>query len=254
MVTVIRSPIDSDVDIIHSTFEDNPFLDKDYIDILQDLIKQDANYYRIYALGEWGLLTNRIYNNYTVIPELPDLQGGKWAYGLDFGLVNPSAIAKVHLLNDRIYVEERLFKSGLTNADIIEHFSHEERGDIYGDPSAKQMLAEIRQAGYACYEGHKGVKDGIDLCQRQQIYIPESSSNLIREIGSYHWKKDRDGHTIGEPVKFNDHLVDAMRYAIFGLVERYGFPTRRPGIGGPIESLTFKKDKILKIGKFEIRG
>ncbi len=85
----IRASKEKDVEVIHSTFLDNPFLDQGYIDLLTDLIHQDENYYRIYALGEWGLLTERIYTNYSVIPELPDLQGGKWAYGLDFGLVNP---------------------------------------------------------------------------------------------------------------------------------------------------------------------
>ncbi len=220
---------ESGVELIHSTFEDNPFLSKDYIQTIKDLINQDANFYKIYALGEWGLLQRRIYINYKVIPELPDMSEAKWAYGLDFGLVNPSAIGKVYLLNGQFYLEERLYKSGLTNKDIIEKFSHEERGDIYGDPSAKQMIAEITQAGYNAYEAHKDVKDGIDLCQRQTLLIPESSVHLIKEIQSYQWKEDKDGNVLTEPIKFNDHLMDAMRYAIYGITERYGFATASPG-------------------------
>ena len=224
---------EADVEVIHSTFEDNPFLSREYVQTIKDLIHQDANFYKIYALGEWGLLQRRIYTNYKVIPELPDMKEAKWCYGLDFGLVNPSAIIKVYWLGDKFYLEERLYKSGLTNKDIIEFYTHEDKGDIYADPTAKQMIEEIFRAGLNIYEAHKDVKDGIDLCQRQTLYIPESSANLIKEIQSYQWKEDKDGRVLAEPVKFNDHLMDTMRYAIFGMTERFGFATARPGGNRP---------------------
>jgi len=231
---------ESDVEVIHSTFEDNPFLDNAYIKTIQDLIYQDENFYKIYALGEWGLLQRRIYTNYKVIPVLPDMTEAKWCYGLDFGLVNPSAIIKVYWLGDKFYLEERLYKSGLTNKDIIEFLTHEERGDIYADPSAKQMIEEIHRAGFNAYEAHKDVKDGIDLCQRQTLNIPESSVNLIKEIQSYQWREDKDGNVLSEPIKFNDHLMDAMRYAIYGMTERFGFATARPGKGPVSKHSSFR--------------
>ena len=234
---------ETDVEVIKSTFKDNPYLSQDYITMLVDLINQDENSYRVYVLGEWGLLEGKIYSNYKVIPELPVMSGAKWAYGLDFGLVNPSVIIKVYLLGDKIYLEERLWQTGMTNADIIEFLSHEERGDIYGDPSAKQMIAEIQRAGYNAFEGHKGVKEGIDLCQRQTIYVPQASTHLNTELQNYHWKKDKDAtgedSFLSEPVKYNDHCVDAMRYAIWGITSRYGFPTQRPRPTEAIKSLNF---------------
>ena len=225
-----RLASEPDVEFIHSTFLDNPFLSKDYIKTITDLIHQDENFYKIYALGEWGLLQRRIYTNYKVIPSLPDMSEAKWCYGLDFGLVNPSALIKIYQLGNQFYLEERLYRSNLTNADIIEFLSHEEKGDIYADPSALQMIEEIFRAGYNAYEAHKGVLEGIDLCQRQTLSIPESSVNLIKEIQSYQWKEDKNGNVISEPIKFNDHLVDAMRYAIYGMTERYGFATASPNL------------------------
>ncbi len=242
---------ESDVEVIKSTFQDNPYLSKDYIDLLTDLINQDENSYRVYVLGEWGLLEGKIYSNYKVIPELPIMSGSKWAYGLDFGLVNPTAIVKVYLLNDKFYLEERLYQTGLTNANIIDFFSHEERGDIYADPTEKQMIAEIQRAGYSAFEGNKKVKEGIDLCQRQTIFVPQSSTHLITELQNYHWMKDKNAtgeeSFIPEPVKYNDHLVDAMRYAIWGITSRFGFATARPRSTEPIKSLTFgeERNKIL---------
>lgn len=248
-----KAIFESDVEVIKSTFNDNPYLSQGYKDLLLDLINQDENAYRVYVLGEWGLLEGKIYSNYKVIPELPDMTGAKWAYGLDFGLVAPSALVKVYLLNDKFYLEERLYQSGLTNSDIIEKLSHEERGDIYADPSAKQMIAEIQRAGYNAYEGIKGVKESIDLCKRQTLLVPQSSSHIITEIQNYHWKKDKSSIDseifLPEPVKFNDHAADAWRYAIWGITSRFGFATARPRSTEPISSLTLpdrtQKNKIL---------
>src|SRR3990172_700956 len=76
---------ETDVTLIHSTYLDNPYLSPVYKKMLTDLINQDEQSYRVYVLGEWGLLEGKIYTNYEVIPELPNLSGAKFAYGLDFG-------------------------------------------------------------------------------------------------------------------------------------------------------------------------
>jgi len=230
-----------DVEVIHSTFEDNPYLTTQYTDQLKAALAYDENSYKVYTLGEWGALDHLIYKNYKVIAELPDMTGAKWCYGLDFGFVHPSALVKIYLLGQQIYAEERLWKSGITNSDIIEFLSHEQRGDIYGDPSSKMMVEEVAKAGYSAYLGHKGVKESIDLCQRQTILIPAESVHLIKEIRGYQWRVAKDGTVLDEPVKFNDDAVDAMRYGIYGLVSRYGFPTQRPNSMEPIKTLHFNR-------------
>ena len=236
-----RAAHEEDVEVIKSNFMDNPYLDDSYKKVLTDLINQDENFYRIYALGEWGMVQRRIYTNFTVVPALPQMKNAHWAYGLDFGQVNPSCIIRAINHDDKFYIEECLYESGLTNSDLIEAFSHLERGDIYGDPSAKMMITEIRRAGYSAHEGHKGVKESIDLCQRQTLYVPESSTNLIKELQSYQWRADKDGNILSEPIKYNDHAVDAMRYAVWGITERFGFATQRPRSTEPIKSLSFGK-------------
>jgi len=247
MVTTYRSPVDPDVEIIHSTFEDNPFLGEDYVKSLQNLAVQDENFYNIYTLGNWGRLEGKIYTNYEILPELPKLDDAKFAYGLDFGDII-STLVKVYLWNDKFYLEERFYKTGWTNADIIEALSHEARGDIYGDPTSKQAIKEIVQAGYNAFEGIKDVKASLDLCRRQRLFIPQASVNLIKEIQNYHRKKNplatgSEDAFLDEPVKYRDHACDAMRYAIWGITSRYGWATQRPRPMGAIKALSFG-DKI----------
>ena len=50
--------------INNSTHLDNVFLDEVYRNEIKNLINEDENYYRIYALGEWGILENLIYTSW----------------------------------------------------------------------------------------------------------------------------------------------------------------------------------------------
>lgn len=218
---------EADVAVIHSTYLDNPFLDADYIKILKQLIYEDENYYKIYTLGEWGLLEERIYSNYRIVDAFPS-ERQAMAYGLDFGFVNPSVIVKIAICNREVFIEERLYQAGLTNSDLIEFLSHEERADIYADPTELQMIEEISRAGHNVYPANKDVKLGIDLCKRQALNITKESINGITEIRGYRYKKDKGGNVLEEPVKYNDHFMDAMRYGIYGLVDRFGFATANP--------------------------
>lgn len=253
MAVVTRSKVDPEVEIVHSVYTDNPFLDADYKKVLEDLIRQDEGFYRVYVLGLWGRLEGKIYTNYVLISEMPQIEKGKvhFAYGLDFGDVC-STLVKVTLLQDKFYLEEQFYKAGWTNADIIEFLSHVPRGDIYGDPTSKQAIKEICQAGYSAFEGIKGVKESIDLCRRQTLYITQESVNLIKEIQGYHRKKNplatgTEDAFLDEPVKFKDHTCDAFRYAIWGITSRFGFATARPRNSEPIKSLTFAGDERNKV-------
>ncbi len=47
-----------DACIIHSTYKDNPYLTDEDREQIEQLRLYDNNQYRVYALGEWGVLTN----------------------------------------------------------------------------------------------------------------------------------------------------------------------------------------------------
>ncbi len=222
---------EDDVELIHSNYKDNPFLDRDYVQMLESLVKVDENAYRVYTLGLWGRLEDLIYKNWDEADEVPE--GGVWAYGLDFGYVHPSALIKVTLAEGEIYLEEKIYETGITVKDIIERLSHMDKGDIYADASAKQSIAEINGAGHRCYEAIKDVKHSIDLCKRQVFHVLKNSPHLPQELRGYHWKRDKNGELEDKPVKYKDDACDAFRYGVYGLVTRYGFATAEPNSEGP---------------------
>lgn len=207
---------DNDLAIHRSTYKDNPFLACEYIREIEDLINQDMNYYRVYALGEWGVLENIIYMNYDIIKQVPG-NPDDVIYGVDFGFNNPSTIVKIVIKDNEYYIEEKLYESGLTNSQLIQHMNTlvDNGCLIYADSAEPARIEEICNNGFVCMPAEKDVQDGIDFCKRHHLHISEQSPNLIKELQGYKWKEDKDGNVLDEPVKFNDHLMDAMRYALY---------------------------------------
>jgi len=235
-----------DVEVIHSTIDDNPFADPEYVKDLKKMAGEDENYYRIYVLGEWGRLENLIFTNYKLVDALPD-KWDAWCYGLDFGYTHPTALVKIVMSDRKLYWDECLCQSKLTNSDLIERLSHFSRADIYADSAEPQRIKEISNAGYIIHNANKDVKLGLDVCRRQTIHITKGSINILKQIRGYHRKKDGNGGLLDEPFKLEDDTMDAARYGVMGITERFGFATARPRPTEPIKSLTFEEKDSNKV-------
>ncbi len=225
---------------IVSTYKLNPFLSKDYVKTIEALEYQDANYFRIFAKGEWGRLENIIFSNWITVPEMPV---GEEIYGLDFGYTNPSSLIRLKVDGLEAGVECLLHQPGLTNSDLIVQmnriFTPEQKSScpIYADSAEPQRIQEIKDAGFWILPADKSVQDGIDYCRRHKLKIKEDSDQILKEIKGYSYRTDKNGKVLEEPVKFNDHCVDAMRY---GLYTHYLTMTKSiPGI----KVLDFKDSK-----------
>ena len=208
--------INDDAEFYVTTYLDNPFLPSELIKVIEDLKNVDENYWKVYGLGERGQSTETIYTHWKYCEQLPGK--GEVIYGQDFGFNNPSALIKVELWEDALYCEEVLYQTKLTTNDLIDEYKilgiH--RSDmIYCDSAEPKTIEEMRRAGYNVWEADKDVLEGIRSVKGKRIFVTKNSPNLIKEMKNYKWKVDKTGKVLDEPVKFNDHLMDAMRYAWF---------------------------------------
>jgi len=88
---------------------------------------------------------------------------------------------------------------------------------IVVDSEEPALISELRRAGFNALPAVKGpnsVYSGILLCKRFDWNITKDSTNIITEIQSYIWKENKEGKLLDEPVKIDDHAMDAIRYAI----------------------------------------
>lgn len=204
--------------IVKSTYKDNKFIDPEYVKVLEDLKNQDETYYKIYALGEWGVLGNLVFTNY-VVEDMPtdESRYSSIFYGLDFGYNDPSVLLKVAIHDNEIYILDEIYERHLTNTQLIELCKEKvnKRYIIIADSAEPDRIEEFKKAGFRiqpCTKGNDSVKFGIDWLKRHKIHINSCCVNTIKEIQTYKYKENKDGNVLDEPVDFNNHAMDALRY------------------------------------------
>jgi phage terminase large subunit len=198
---------------IHSTYKNNlGNLPKEVVEEIEGLQNADHN------LGLRGSSEHTIYTHWHLCESLPG-RGEVW-YGLDFGFKNPTSLVKIELFEGIIYAEEILYQSGLTTNDLIDELRILGLGrsvEIFADCAEPKTIEEISRAGFNVKESDKDVREGIRMVAGHPLRITQGSANVIKEIKNYKWKLDKDDRVVSpeQPVKFNDHAMDAIRYAVF---------------------------------------
>jgi phage terminase large subunit len=198
-----------------TTYLDNAFIDEEYKVKMEQLKDQDENLYNIYALGNWGVpLKGLIYKEWKIYSRKPK---GDVVYGLDFGYNAPSGLVKITFDDEQIYVEELLYESGLTTYQLVDRLKEFELKDdpIYCDAAAPDKIEELYNSGFNAQPADKNVTEGIEKVKSMPLFIHEHSENLKKELQTYKWAQDKSGILLDKPLKYNDHLLDAMRYAVY---------------------------------------
>jgi hypothetical protein len=122
--------------------------------------------------------------------------------------------------NRALYLTELLYQTGMTNAQLKEKLKllipeeHRQR-EIYADSAEPARIEEINLEGFNIHKSDKSVDDGIDCVNRFKLYSTNESPNVNSEMEGYKRKVDRAGKVLEEPVKFNDHCPNAVRYAAY---------------------------------------
>lgn len=187
------------------------------------------NWCRVYIDGEIGNLEGVVFPNWEQVKSLPyeeDEEGNRTrtakyvGTGLDFGFTNdPTAIVDIFYQDEKYYLVEKCYRTGLTNQDIAK-ILHEDKNDIgerfvIADSAEPKSIKEIGQAGIEIKGASKGadsVKYGINLILEIDFCVTDASRNVIDELRKYRYEVDRDGNSTNKPIDYFNHAMDAFRY------------------------------------------
>lgn len=172
-----------------------------------------ANKWKVYGLGQVGNLDGVIFDNWSVIDNIPD--GARLiGLGLDFGYSNdPTAIVEVYKYNDKRIVNEICYRTGMVNSDIAKILPRDTY--VYADSAEPKSIEEIRRFGIDIMPVKKGADSimyGITTMQTQQYLVTKSSKNILNEFHKYIWDKDKNNNALNKPVDKYNHAMDALRY------------------------------------------
>ena len=100
------------------------------------------------------------------------------------------------------------------------------------DSAEPKSIADLRRYGVSALPARKGpdsLMHGVQWLRAQEIVVDPRCRNLIRELTLYQWQRDREGNTLRQPRDRDNHLIDALRYALEGEMEaRYAQAHQRP--------------------------
>lgn len=207
------------VAFFRTTYRDNPALSAEQIAAIEAYQVNDPQKWRIYGLGERVTPEELIYPSATTCT----LAGqGEVVFGIDFGSTSPTAIVRVTRHDRTLYIEEMAYERNMsTEAMVALVKSFAGKHLVYCDAAEPDRIRALNDSGVQAYAANKDVQAGISYVQGfklKAVVNTETNAgiNLHKEIDSYSWRRNRNtGHLLDEPVKSDDHLMDAMRYAVF---------------------------------------
>ena len=223
---------DEDADFIILTYKDNQGLDEGIVkQIEKNRLKAKtsaywANWWTVYGEGKIGQLQGAVFTNYKIIDSIPD-EARLIGIGLDFGYSNdPTAVIGVYKYNEYRILDEIKYQTGMLNSDISKILPKDV--PIYADSAEPKSIADIQRYGKiikGVTKGKDSINYGIDVMQRQSYMVTSKSTNLIKELRSYCWDKDKTGKQLNKPVDNYNHALDAVRYhemETLGLNKNFG--------------------------------
>lgn len=210
---------DEDSELLKLTYKDNEALSDSIIKEIEKAREKAktsdywANWWQVYGLGNVGSLDGVVFDNWKTIDKLPS-EARLIGIGLDFGYTNdPTAIVEVYKYNDVRILNEVCYRTGMVNNDISNTLPRSVK--VYADSAEPKSIEEIRRTGVYILPVKKGrdsIMFGISTMQSQNYLVTSNSLNLIKELRSYTWDKDKSGNKLNKPIDKFNHAIDAVRY------------------------------------------
>ena len=210
---------------VHSTYKDNPFLNAEYIQQLEELYVRNPAKARVFCDGEWGVdaeglvITNWSKEEFDAM-ELA-AAGLEHRAGIDLGWVDKTAIidSLYDAANKTIYVFNEFYKSGCQLSDIAFALGEMnlKKTKIFVDSAEPRSIQFFRNEGFntvPCSKGKDSVKAGLMFLQDCRIIVHPKCQNFITELENFSYIKSKQtGEWTEETTHEWSHAIDACRYA-----------------------------------------
>lgn len=220
-----------DCAFIRTTYKDNPHLTAHQLSDIEDMRINDPDRYRIYGMGERGLIRGQIYSNWI---EIDNRQFPKDAniLAVDFGYSSdPCAIVKAKIDGRALYAKEEVYRTGMGNIDVgiaLFFAGYTDKFTLIADSAEPKSIGELRNGwdltddyvaeraadlGYefesreqfqrlqhrlrngfivhGAVKGPDSVRMGIQKLQQYSVMATRGSGNLWKEYPKYKWKEDK---------------------------------------------------------------
>lgn len=232
----------ADRHFIRTASDDNPYLPQAYLD---DLAALPEDMQAIYRRGEFGTLDGACFKSFDPTYHVQRFGVDEtWRVfrAVDFGFASPFCCLWAGLDREgTIWIFDEVYEAEVTVADWVPRLKARDYQieGTFADPENpgdkadfEQMLGERwKTADNDVWEGVKELIQRFIVRKGQapRLVIHERCRNLIREVSSLQWDRDRFGNVNRQrPKKGNDHACDCLRYVAMGIRAHTGASPYRP--------------------------
>lgn len=227
--TFFRGQESPDILARHVNWQDNDWFPAELkADMDRDRRRDPDKYAHVWE-GEYrGLSEARVFRNWREgVIDPPD--NVVWFYGADWGFANDeTAGIRCCILGDVLYIDAEVYELGVPTEALprlLNDLPEARKWPMRGDSARPETIDYVRRHGFpklrAARKGRGSVEDGVSFLQGMDIVINPACPNTIREFRSYAYKTDSRTNEILPAIEDrNNHLIDALRYAVEGLHRR----------------------------------
>ena len=211
--------LDDNIEVMHSTYKDNEFLDEDYKKLLESYKETDEYYYNVYCLGHWGVLGQTVFDAKRINERLqvikPPIKRGYFEYNYDGTKItnikwvnDPNGYINIYRLPDTISTKFCIggdtagdgsdYYTGhvldVRNGEQVATFRNQFDADLY----TRQMYCLGKY--YSYYNASKGIKEealiaieaNFDSYPIRELQRLGYQNQYVREsIDSYTGRKEK---------------------------------------------------------------
>jgi PBSX family phage terminase large subunit len=222
---------------LHFTLDDNPFVDDAYKQRIRDSLS--GLFYKRNYLGLWCLAEGAIFDFFDPnihVVRRPPRCAEYYVAGIDYGTSNNFACilmgvntgVKEQLGVSRWFEKEYVWDSKKMGRqkvnseyadDVVNFLEPYGVRAVYVDPSAASFKLELRRRGLHVVDADNDVIPGLTfMCSEMQqgnLQVCKDCNVLAKEIESYVWDAKKAERGDDEPIKKDDHCIDAGRYVAY---------------------------------------
>ena len=208
-------------------YDQNPwFPDELRGDMERDKKRDPDKWAHVWGGEYWGRSEARVFKNWRK-GELTPPENVVWFYGADWGFsVDPTAALRCCIIGERtLYIDAEAYEVGVPNERLpvlLSQLPDAARWPMRADNARPETIDYVRRHGLpkvrAARKGKGSVEDGIMFLQGLDIVVHPDCVNMVNEFESYSYKTDKQtGEILPAVEDANNHLIDALRYAVEGL-------------------------------------
>jgi phage terminase large subunit len=215
-----------DATVLKVNYSDNPWFPSVLKEEMEYDRNRDPDKYRHVWMGDYlGNSEARVFRNWKV-EEFVCPPDAILRFGADWGFASdPTVLVRCFIMGRKLFVEFEAYMVGceiMNTPDLFMTVPESERYPITADSARPETISHMKKNGFprimAAVKGPKSLEEGIEWLKNYEIIVHPRCKHTIDELSLYSYKTDKmTGEVLPVLEDKQNHVIDALRYAVEGL-------------------------------------